>query len=109
MALLPTEFSELEPNALKWCLATEPERWAARMSSSMAELQEFYDAILPRVTDAIAFCDTFPFDDMPDDAVNLLRLVYSFVIVSFAVELWSQPDVPGTLGTSFDRVAEPRP
>ena len=64
---------------------------------------------LPRVTDAIAFCDTFPFDDMPDDAVNLLRLVYSFVIVSFAVELWSQPDVPGTLGTSFDRVAEPRP
>ena len=46
---------------------------------------------------------------LPDDAVNLLRLVYSFVIVSFAVELWSQPDVPGTLGTSFDRVAEPQP
>ena len=109
MALLPTEFSELEPFASKWCLATEPERWATRMSSSMVELQEFYDAIFPRVTDAIAFCDTFPFDDMPDDAVNLLHLVCSFVIVSFAVELWSQPDVPGTLGTSFDRVAEPRP
>ena len=74
----------------------------------MPELQSFYDAIFPRVTEAIAFCDTFPFDEMPDDAVNLLRLVYSFVIVSFAVELWSQPDVPGTLGTSFDRVAEPR-
>ena len=80
-----------------------------RLSSSMPELQEFYDAIFPRVTDAIAYCDTFPFDDMPDDAVNLLRLVYSFVIVSFAVELWSQPDVPGTLGTSFDRVAGAAP
>ena len=108
MALLPGEFSELEPFAAKWCLATEPERWATRQSSTMPELQEFYDAIFPRVTEAIAFCDTFPFDAMPDDAVNLLRLVYSFVIVSFAVELWSQPDVPGTLGTSFDRVAEPR-
>ena len=109
MALLPREFSELEPNASKWCLATEPERWATRQSSSMPELQEFYDAIFPRVTEALAFCDKFPLDDMPDDAVNLLRLVYSFVIVSFAVELWSQPDVPGTLGTSFDRVAEPQP
>ncbi len=108
MALLPSEFSELEPFATKWSLASEPERWAARQSSTMPELQSFYDAIFPRVTEAIAFCDTFPFDELPDDAVNLLRLVYSFVIVSFAVELWSQPDVPGTLGTSFDRVAEPR-
>jgi hypothetical protein len=81
----------------------------ARQSSSMPELQEFYDAIFPRVTEAIAFCDTFSLDDMPDDTVILLRLGYSFVIVSFAVELWSQPDVPGTLGTSFDRVAEPQP
>jgi hypothetical protein len=46
---------------------------------------------------------------MPDDAVNLLRLVYSFVIVSFPVELWRQPYVPDTLGTSFDRLSEPLP
>ena len=54
-------------------------------------MQAFYDASLPRVEEAIAYCDTFPLDDMPDDAVNLLRLVYSFVIVSFPVELWRQP------------------
>ena len=109
MALLPGEFAELEPFAEKWCLATEPERWATRMASSMEEMQAFYDAILPRVPDAIAFCDKFPLDDMPDDARNLLRLVYSFVIVSFPVELWRQPYVPYTAGTSFDRVAEPQP
>ena len=33
--LLPSEFSDLEPFAEKWCLATEPERWAQRMSSTM--------------------------------------------------------------------------
>lgn len=109
MALLPSEFAELEPFAEKWCLETERERWATRMSSSMEELQAFYDAIFPRVEESIAYCDTFPLDGLPDDAINLLRMIYSFVIVSFAVELWRQPYVPDTLGTSFERISEPLP
>ena len=109
MGLLPGEFSELEPFAGRWCLATERERWAARLSSSMEELQAFYDAVFPRVTEAMAYCDQFPLDAMPEDAADLLRLVYSFVIVSFPVELWRQPYVPDTLGTSFDRLSEPLP
>ena len=106
MAMLPSEFSDLEPFAERWCLATERQRWAERMSSSMDELQTFYDAIFPRVSEAIAFCDKFPLDDMPDDAVHLLQMIYSFVNVSFPVELWGQPYVPDTLGTSFDRISE---
>jgi hypothetical protein len=109
MALLPTEFAELEPFAERWCLATERERWAERMSSPMGELQELYDAILPRVPEAIAFCDKFPLDDMPDGAVNLLQLIYSFVIVSFPIELWGQQYPPDTRGTAFERLSEPLP
>jgi hypothetical protein len=109
MPVLPTEFADLEPFAERWSLATERERWAERMSSSMDELQEYYDAILPRVEEAIAYCDKFPLDDMPDDAARLLRMVYSFVIVSFPVELWRQPYPPDTRGTSFDRLSEPLP
>jgi hypothetical protein len=109
MPLLPNAFADLEPFADTWCLATERERWAQRMASSIGELQTFYDAILPRVQEAIAYCDQVPLDDMPDETANLLRLVYSFVIVSFPVELWRQPHVPDTLGTSFDRISEPLP
>ena len=109
MALLPNAFSDLEPFAKKWCLATERERYAERLSSSMDELQAFYDAIFPRVREAIAFCDKFPLDEMPADVLNLLRMIYSFVVVSFSVELWSQPYVPDTCGTSFDRYIEPVP
>jgi hypothetical protein len=109
MALLPSEFADLEPFAERWSLATERERWAERMSSSMDELQEYYDAILPRAEEAIAYCDKFPLDDLPDDAAQLLRMVYSFVIVSFPVELWRQPYPPDTRGTSFDRLSEPLP
>ena len=109
MASLPGEFAALESFAEKWCVATEGERWARRLSSSMAELQAFYDAILPRVPEAMAFCDKFPLHDMPPDAVNLLRMVYSFVIVSFPVELWSQAHVPDTRGAALDRISEPVP
>jgi hypothetical protein len=107
--LLPSEFADLEPFAPRWCRATEAERWAERMGSTMPDMQALYDALLPRVPDALAYCDRFPLDDMPDDAVHLLQLVYSFVIVSFPVELWGQPHVPDTLGTSFDRLSEPLP
>ena len=109
MTSLPGEFADLEPFAAKWCLASEPERWDERMSSSMEEMQAFYDAILPRVPEALAYCDRFPLEDLPDDELHLLQLVHSFVIVSFAVELWHQPTVPDTLGTSFDRISEPSP
>ncbi len=107
--MLPSEFADLEPFAQKWCLATENERWNVRMSSTMPELQALYDAVLPRVPEAMAYCDKFPLDDMPDDAVNLLRLVYSFVLVSFPVELWAQTYPPDTRGTDFIRLSEPMP
>jgi hypothetical protein len=109
VTVLPPAFAELEPHAGAWSLATEPERWARRMTSSIDELDAFYDAIFPRVEEAIAYCDRFALDQLPEDALNLLRLVYSFVTVSFAVELWRQPNVPDTLGTSFDRLSEPLP
>jgi hypothetical protein len=109
MALLPNEFSALEPFAAKWCLATERERYATRLASTMEELQAFYDAIFPRVRDAMAYCDKFSLKEMPADALNLLRMLFSFVIVSFAVELWRQPYVPNTCGTAFDRILEPGP
>ena len=109
MAMLPAAFAELEPYAERWCLATEHERWSERVSSSIDDLQAFYDAIFPMVTEAIVYCDRFPLDQMPDDAVNLLRMIYSFVIVSFAVELWRQPYPPDTRGTDFVRLSEPLP
>jgi hypothetical protein len=107
--MLPAEFGDLEPFAATWSLATEPERWARRTSCTIEELDAFYDAALPRIEAAIAYCDRFPLDAMPGDALNLLRLVYAFVVVSFAVELWRQPYVPDTLGTSFERTGEPSP
>jgi len=107
--LLPAAFAALEPWAAVWCHATEAERWARRMQSSMAELQAFYDACFPRAEEAIAHCDRFPLDAMPDDAVRLLQLVHALLLVSYAVEVWRQPDVVHRGSARIDRVLEPFP
>lgn len=108
-ALLPAEFADLEPWAAAWCLATEPERWAQRVRSSMDELQAFYDACFPRAEEAIAYCDRFPLDALPADAERLLQLLHSLLLVSYAVEVWRQPEVIHCGSARIDRTREPRP
>jgi hypothetical protein len=108
-ALLPPEFADLEPWTSSWCLATEPERWAKRLASSMQELQAFYDALFPRAEEAIAFCDRFPLDELPPDAERLLQLLHSLLLVSYAVEVWKQPEVVNGGSAVIDRILEPRP
>jgi hypothetical protein len=107
--LLPPPFSDLEPWAATWCLATEPERWAKRLESSMEELQAFYDAFFPRAEEAIAYCDGFPLDDMPPDAERLLQVLHSLLMVSYAVEVWKQPEVVNAGSARIFRILEPRP
>jgi hypothetical protein len=91
--MLPPEFAD--PGAFSdWCLPTEAERYAKRLASSMQEMQAFYDAITRAAEEAIAYCDKFPLDDMPEDVLNLMHLLYSMIMVSFPVECWKQPRCP---------------
>ena len=108
-ALLPPDFSDLESWAATWCLATEPDRWARRLASSMEEMRAFYDAFFPRAGQAIAWCDRFPLDDMPADAERLLQLLHSLLMVSYAVEVWKQPEVVNSGSARIDRILEPLP
>jgi hypothetical protein len=108
-AMLPPEFSDLERFVDDWCLDSEPERYAKRLSSSMDEIQEFYDAIFPRAEAAIQYLEKFPLDELPDDASRLLKLLYSLILMSFAVEIWKQPYIPDTGTAQFELKIEPVP
>ena len=105
--LLPNEFADLEAYALKWCLATESERYAARLASSIEEMQAFYDVFFPRADEAMTYCEQFPLDEMPEDARRLLQLMHSLVMVSFPVELWRQPRIPDSGEAVLERFIEP--
>jgi hypothetical protein len=108
-SMLPAEFSDLEPFAARWCLPTEPERFDMRLASSMDEIQPFYDAMMGRADEAMTYCDKFPLDDMPEDATNLLYLLFSWVLISFPVECWGQATVPDTGAAYLDLLVAPGP
>jgi hypothetical protein len=103
---LPAEFAAFEPY-LDWALATEPERYAKRLASSMTEMQAFYDATFPRLNDVIEYCDKFSLDDLPDDARTLMHLMQSLVMVSFPIEAWKQPRVPDSGAAWVELIREP--
>ena len=91
----------------EWAIPTERARYAKRLSSTIDELQAFYDAALPRMEAAEAYLGQFDVNALPDDAKRLLWLYCSLVTVSFPVEVWRQPKVPDSGSTSLDAVAEP--
>ena len=106
MTVLPAEFAELELFA-EWSLATERERYAKRLASTMDEIQAFYDAAFPRLADALMYLDRFDLAALPEDANRLLWLCYSLVNASFPVEVWRQQRVPDSGAATMDVVVEP--
>jgi hypothetical protein len=103
---LPAEFADLEPFSA-WSLEFERERYAKRLSSTMDEIQAFYDAAFPRLDEAIDYIDRFEFDALPDDARHLLWLCYSLLNASFPVEVWRQARVPDSGAAYMDVIVEP--
>ena len=108
-ALLPAEFSDLEPFVDDWCLDSEPERYAKRLNSKMEEIQAFYNAVMPRAEEAMCYLEKLPLDDLPEDAFRLLKLLYSLILMSFPVEIWRQPRIPDTGTAQFELKLEPIP
>src|SRR6185369_9850988 len=89
---LPAPFHSLEPFSA-WVLAKESERIRKRLSSSMAELRVFYDAMLPQMETIVPYLNQFSLEHLPEDAQHLFFLALSFVEVTSAVELYGQPGV----------------
>lgn len=97
---LPDAFQDLDPLVTGgWALPTERERNSKRYASTMEELQEVYDAILPRLDDMIAYLNSLPIDDMPEDAKRLFYLTLTLAEISLAVERFKQPTVPNGFDT----------
>ncbi len=90
---LPAGFEDLERFAAVWSLASERERNRQRLSSSMSEIQELYDALLTRMDQIIEYLNQLPLDNMPEEARRLLYLSLSLAEVAPAVEFYKQPEV----------------
>ncbi len=89
---LPPQFADLEP-FVDWSLPTENTRLEKRLTSTMDEIRAFYDAFLPRATEALTYLNDFALNDMPDAEQHLFRLTLSFIEAANAVEVFQQQAV----------------
>jgi hypothetical protein len=104
---LPEEFADLDQFVADWDLATEGERYAKRLASDMSVMQAFYDSAMPRLADAMTYCDNYPLHDLPDDVRSLMHVMQSLITISFAVEVWKQPRVPDSGASYVECIKEP--
>jgi hypothetical protein len=107
MSTLPEGFAELEPFVVDWARPTRVERYEMRLSKSFDELCDFYDAVAAHAEAAIAHVDELDLQALPEDATRLLHLLYSFILVSYAVNIFHQPRIPDSGSAFFAMVREP--
>ena len=91
---LPAPFADLAPWAERYALETERERNHRRVTSSLEELQAFYDALLPRMDAVMDHLMQVPNDNPPAPERTLAALASTFMEISLAVELFKSPTVP---------------
>ena len=104
---LPEGFSELEQWVDDWALATRAERYAARLERPYDDLVAFYDGIAPHAERAIAYLDGLDVNDLRPEAIRLMHLLYSMILVSYAVNIFKQNRIPDSGAAFFDMVVEP--
>ncbi len=91
--LLPDAFTDLLPWVDHWALAQENDRFNKRVDADMADIQAFYDAILPRMTEVMEHLEKLPPSGLGVADQNLLSLALSYVETSRIFEVWKQQDV----------------
>jgi len=90
---LPEGFSALEPFVNAWVLPDSAARSQKRQASSYAEIERFYQAILPLAPQALALLSERELGALTDAEERLLKLLLSLAEIGPAVEWYQSPRV----------------
>ena len=78
---LPPSFEDLEPLVADgWSLSTWTERNTKRYASTMEELRSFYDRLMVRADDALAYLATIDLENIEPQDLHLLH--YLLILLS---------------------------
>lgn len=90
---LPAQFSGLGEFVAAWALPTERERFHKLHTSSLEELRRFYEAMLPRMDEILAYLNQYKVSGLPEDARTLFDLSLAFAETAHPIDLgWSDVD-----------------
>lgn len=99
MSTLLERFAPLEPLLAEWAFPSEDERTRKRLSSTPQEFQAFYDAVMPRLDDLLAYLAPYQPGAVPEEALGLYRLALAFAEAAPHVEMYKGSAV---VPNSFD-------
>ena len=92
--IVPTGFSELNPFVEKWDKPSTNIRYNKRFTSTYDEILEFYNAMTPRINEIKSYLDSIPMENYTIEDLCLGRLVFAWITVAGAVEVFKQPNIP---------------
>jgi hypothetical protein len=94
------DFSNLERFISAWGLPSVEERIAKRTGSTLEEMKEFHDAILPGLESLIDFLNQFPCERIPAEYLPLKNTVLCALHIDRPVNKWKK--------TLLDDAGDPR-
>src|SRR3546814_13883510 len=106
--MLPEGFEALEPFQAYWGVPDTQTRRERREASTMAEINAFYDVILPLDPAAMKNLEGFAHDAMPPAEARRFELVLALAHASMATEMHgarggTKPATPNCVKLSADR------
>ena len=84
----PAQLQVLDPYVAQWGLPTLQQRREKRLRSTLEELREFHDAMLPHLEAVIEFLNQFPPDRIPDEHRALGYAALAMCEVDDPVNKW---------------------
>lgn len=93
--VLPAGFEALAPLAAIWARPSENARSEVRWAAQPADFAAFYEAMLPRLPDVLAYLAALPLESMDAAQTNLFCLAAAFAEAAPHHELYGgSADVP---------------
>ena len=90
--VLPEPFSDLQPFVKEWALPARAQRFNKRWNSDMEQIGAFYNAMLPRLDDIVAYLNTFKLSEIPENSLPLMHMSQTLIEISRCIEVWDAPD-----------------
>ena len=84
------DFSDLDQYLTTWGLRTIEERITRRAASSLAEMQQFHDTMVPRLEEITDFLNRFSVDEIPEQYQPLQYAVLALLQVDRPVNQWKK-------------------
>jgi hypothetical protein len=89
----PDAFADLAPFA-DWILPVERDRHRKRVTSDLATVRRFYDAVFPRMEAILAYLNARRWESLEGVDRNLFVLACAFMEVTHPIELgWKSTDI----------------